>query len=533
MQKAQATRPVALETLVTQLNLNFNDAPATSFCSPITPQSKNNAMMELSEIFNYNNQMKNFASPVERHQSTRRHSLLYSQIDMSNLLTEKRDAYKVGELPSVWDIPPSYSGLIPIATTKQEKSIFFWYFEAQVPLEENPPLIIWLQGGPGSSSMIGLFYEMGPFFINEKIEKNPNTWNKHAGMLFIDNPVGTGFSYVGNNPKSQEDFDFIPQSDLIDSSLTVFTQKCLPYKRSDKPVYKDGYPVNQAAVAKDIIYFLDQFYTIFPDQLKSKLYLTGESYAGKYVPAVAYHIHKANQKRDDSKIPLAGLGIGNGLTDPVTQIKYHAPLALALGLVSHKVADEIDRLAKLAVYHICQHDWENALKARQTLFNVFKTESGSINWYDVRKSSIQYNRDPMISFFDLESTRKAINVGNHPYGKDPNIDIHMRDDIMQSAASYFPELLDNKYKVLLYQGQFDFRDGVWSNTEWIENVEWKHQNKYLEAERQIWRQEQVAGYYTRYENLVRFELLNAGHLAPGDQGLYTLKMIEEFLLGYN
>ncbi|KAJ3315869.1 hypothetical protein HDV04_000076 [Boothiomyces sp. JEL0838] len=83
MQKAQASRPVALETLVTQLNLNLSDAPLTSFCSPITPQSKNNAMLELSEIFNYNNQMKSFASPVERHQSTRRHSLLYSQIDMS------------------------------------------------------------------------------------------------------------------------------------------------------------------------------------------------------------------------------------------------------------------------------------------------------------------------------------------------------------------------------------------------------------------------------------------------------------------
>ncbi|KAJ3268371.1 hypothetical protein HDV01_003082 [Terramyces sp. JEL0728] len=83
MQKTQASRPVALENLVTQLSLNYNDAPATSFCSPITPQSKNSAMMELSEIFNYNSQIKTFASPVERHQSTRRHSLLYSQIDMS------------------------------------------------------------------------------------------------------------------------------------------------------------------------------------------------------------------------------------------------------------------------------------------------------------------------------------------------------------------------------------------------------------------------------------------------------------------
>ncbi|KAJ3257681.1 hypothetical protein HK103_004308 [Boothiomyces macroporosus] len=457
---------------------------------------------------------------------------VYALAVQKSILADKRDEYKVGELPADWDVPPSYAGLIPIPTTKEQKSIFFWYFEAQVPLEDNPPLIIWLQGGPGSSSMIGLFYEMGPFFINEKIEKNPNTWNKHAAMLFIDNPVGTGFSFVQDNPKSVEDLDYIATSDLIDPNTAIFHQKCLAYERYDKPNYKNGYPTNQAAVANDLIYFLDEFYTIFPEQKESRLYVTGESYAGKYVPALAYHIHKVNQKRQDFKIPLVGVGIGNGLTDPITQIKYHAPLALALGLVSHKVAKDIEKLAELAIHYICRFDWENALKARQTLFNIFKTESGSINWYDVRKSSTQYDREPMLSFLDLESTRQAINVGDHAYGKDPNIDIHMRDDIMQSAASYFPELLDNGYQVLLYQGQFDFRDGVWSNSEWIEHINWKHQKKYLNADRQIWKQEQVAGYYTRFENLVRFELLNAGHLAPGDQGLYTLKMIEEFLLGY-
>ncbi|KAJ3268372.1 hypothetical protein HDV01_003083 [Terramyces sp. JEL0728] len=423
-------------------------------------------------------------------------------------LTNKRDAYKVGQLPIDGPVPPSYSGLIPINTANVNKSIFFWYFEAQEPLEENPPLVIWLQGGPGSSSMIGLFYEMGPYFIQDKLTMNPNTWNKHAGMLFIDNPVGTGFSFVEDNPKLAREFDFIPETDLLDSREVFKDKKCKPYKRNDKAVYKDGYPANQAAVAKDLIYFLDEFYGIFPDQLKSKLYITGESYAGKYVPALAYHIHKANEKRS-AQIPLAGVGIGNGLTDPITQIKYHAPLALALGLVSHKGADEISKLAELS------------------------KESGGVNWYDVRKSSAQYDRGPMNTLLESADTRLALNVGNRRYGEDPNVDAHLREDIMQSAASYFPEILDNGYQVLLYQGQFDYRDGVWSNTEWIENIDWKHRKKFLEQERQVWKPMQVAGYFTKYENLVRFELLNAGHLAPGDQGKSTLSMIEQYLLLMN
>jgi hypothetical protein len=60
---------------------------------------------------------------------------------------------------------------------------------------ETAPLLVWLQGGPGSTSLYGLFTELGPFFVgldNKSLDKNPYSWHKNHSIIFIDNPVGTG-----------------------------------------------------------------------------------------------------------------------------------------------------------------------------------------------------------------------------------------------------------------------------------------------------------------------------------------------------
>ncbi len=78
--------------------------------------------------------------------------------------------------------------------SKNNGHLFYWYFEAETK-PETAPLLIWLNGGPGCSSMDGLFLELGPFrVVNDKgaVETNPYSWHKVANMLFIDQPVGTG-----------------------------------------------------------------------------------------------------------------------------------------------------------------------------------------------------------------------------------------------------------------------------------------------------------------------------------------------------
>jgi vitellogenic carboxypeptidase-like protein len=154
----------------------------------------------------------------------------------------------------------------------------------------------------------------------------------------------------------------------------------------------------------------------------------------------------------------------------------------------------------------------------------------------VRRGDRQYERHEMYTFLRDPKIKYALNVpATVEYVKDDRVFEHLAGDVMKSSAGYFAPLLDNGYKVLLYQGQYDLRDGVLSATQWIGDVAWKHRDEYADAKRDVWRTERnggrhVAGYVTASHNLVRVELLNAGHLAPGDQGYNSAEMIRLYLL---
>eukprot|EP00842_Homolaphlyctis_polyrhiza_P003845 jgi/Hompol1/4461/HPOL_003639-RA len=454
-------------------------------------------------------------------------------------------------------------------------SIFYWFFPAQEPLVESPPLLIWLQGGPGSSSMIGLFNEMGPLRLTSdmRLARNPSTWNRKYAMLFIDSPVGTGFSFVGDPSKDHvaagaeqqplshswlhDSKPLSPAQQAADAQAAAFgrdpaCQRHAAAPRdaassdgydSEEPKYMSGYAANQAAVALDLITFLDRFYQIYPDQLNAPLYITGESYAGKYIPMLAFQIDKTNTNRNSATappaIPLKGIAIGNGLTDPITQVSSHAPLALAMGLVSRTQAATLQDLTDASVGYLCRGDLLNALASRLRMYDLFQTFTGSINWYDIRKSDTPNDWSHMNAFLRLPATKSSLHLSSQAwFGKSPMVYTALELDIMKSAAGIVATLLDRHYKVLLYQGQFDFRDGIMSSSQWIESLQWTGSQGYLSADRSIWRTVSragdnhvgVVGYVTSHENLVRVELLNAGHLSPMDQPIVTAEMIDKWLI---
>lgn len=159
------------------------------------------------------------------------------------------------------------SGLIDLG---DGDDMFYWLFKSR-STPTTDPLVFWLTGGPGCSSEMAVFYENGPFTINEdlSLKKNEFSWNNKANLVFIDQPLGTGFS------------------------------------RCTNPMH---YARNEDMVSETFFNFLKAFYKKYPEFNKRPLYITGESYAGHYIPAISHYI--INHPTDE--INFKGLAIGNG-----------------------------------------------------------------------------------------------------------------------------------------------------------------------------------------------------------------------------
>lgn len=223
--------------------------------------------------------------------------LILTPLIKSNRIREAHLAAQVNS--SIFQNVTSYSGYLTV-NERFNSNLFFWFF----PSEGNPqtdPVLLWLQGGPGSSSMLGLFAENGPFSIESESELKLREyrWTRGHSVIYIDNPVGTGLSFTDEG----------------------------------------GFATNETIIGEQLFEALQQFFTMFPKLQKNPFFVTGESYAGKYVPAISYTILKKNPSAE-VKINLQGLAIGNGLCDPINQLHYGEYL-FELGLIDEKTREVI------------------------------------------------------------------------------------------------------------------------------------------------------------------------------------------------
>ncbi len=160
------------------------------------------------------------------------------------------------------------------------------FFEARKD-PESAPLMMWLNGGPGCSSTTGMLFENGPCTIVDPntTVPNPHSWNNVANMIFLDQPVGTGFSYASDGSKVDT---------LADLAVDVYT-------------------------------FLQLFVSRFPEYAEKPLHLAAESWGGHYGPNIASYVYKMNKQRIYAPFPgqkhidFASLILANGLTEPLTQ----------------------------------------------------------------------------------------------------------------------------------------------------------------------------------------------------------------------
>ena len=98
-------------------------------------------------------------------------------------------------------------------------NLFFWHFENQ-HIANKQRTVIWLNGGPGCSSEDGVLMEIGPYRLKDQdnLELNPGSWNEFANLLFVDNPVGTGYSYADTN-------SYVSELDEMADHFITFLEK--------------------------------------------------------------------------------------------------------------------------------------------------------------------------------------------------------------------------------------------------------------------------------------------------------------------
>ena len=170
-----------------------------------------------------------------------------------------------------------FSGYLNLGETK--KNIHYWLVES----ESNPakdPLVFWTNGGPGCSGLIGFLTEQGPFRpdANGQLKMNEWRWNKIANMVFLEQPVGVGFSYSDDT---------------------------------------SDYKIGDDQAAKDNLQTILEFLKKYPEFSDSPLYITSESYGGHYMPTLAWEIiqYNENVESEADKLNFKGFAVGNPYTD--------------------------------------------------------------------------------------------------------------------------------------------------------------------------------------------------------------------------
>ncbi|XP_063225186.1 venom serine carboxypeptidase-like [Bacillus rossius redtenbacheri] len=412
----------------------------------------------------------------------------------SGNITAAKAAARVGRLEGAEGIE-SYSGYLTV-NKNLNSNLFFWFFPAEVKAA-TAPVLLWLQGGPGASSLFGLFGENGPFYVSKRntLKRRKYAWTSSNSVIYIDNPVGTGFSFT--------------ESD-------------------------DGYARNETAVGEDLYCALQQFFRLFPELQKNDFYITGESYAGKYIPALGYAIHTKNPNAT-LKINMQGMAIGNGLSDPENMLLYGDYL-YQLGLIDLNARDLFHQKEALTRKYIQARQWKKAFQVFDTLLNgdlsqngtLFSNLTGLKSYYNYVSADGRRRGGDSDLYVQGAAVRRALHVGGRPYNDGRAVERHLEEDVMRSVRPWVEELLEH-HRIVTYNGQLDVIVAYPLTLGYLQALRWSASPAYRTAPRYQWHVgRELAGYVKHAGHLTEVLVRDAGHMVPADQPRWALDLITRF-----
>ncbi|CAI0415471.1 unnamed protein product [Linum tenue] len=439
---------------------------------------------------------------------------------------EEQEADLVKRLPGQPEVSfKQYAGYVTVDES-HGRALFYWFFEAT----ENPqdkPLLLWLNGGPGCSSIgYGEAEELGPFFPKRgkpELTFNRHSWNKAANMLFLESPIGVGFSYTNT---SQD-----------------FTQ------------------LGDAMAATDAHKFLLNWFKRFPQFRSHDFFIAGESYAGHYVPQLAEAVFDGNKNASkDDHINFKGFIIGNALMDDATDQKGMVDYAWDHAVISDQVYDKIK--------HACNFDVEGTTSACDDALELYFNVYNLIDMYSLfaprcfngttfaaaaatkrplargprslSKFPATWHKEPAAGYDPCISTvteayfnRKDVQEALHANvsGRIPYPWTHCSDTIQSwhdaphSVLPVIKKLVAGGVRVWVYSGDTDGRIPVTSTRLTLNKLGLNTTKEWAPW----YFRRQVGGWTIEYDGLTFVTIRGAGHQVPTFKPMQALVLIKRFL----
>ncbi|XP_076901776.1 serine carboxypeptidase-like 40 [Bidens hawaiensis] len=384
---------------------------------------------------------------------------------------------------------------------------FYYYFVEAEKSKESLPLLLWLNGGPGCSSLsYGAMQELGPFRVNsdgKTLYRNKFAWNRAANVLFVESPAGVGFSY---------------------SNVSSYYDNC-----GDKSTAEDNYV------------FLMNWLERFPEYKERDFYISGESYAGHYVPQLAHTILHHNKMANKTLINLKGILIGNAVindeTDNIGMYDYFHTHALISDETREQIRKHCDFSPYATVSAECKKvtDHVDHVLKNIYIYNIYAPQCLNPDLTSKPKR-MSHVIDPCsdlytYAYMNREDVQEAIhaNVTKLDHDWEPCSDVIM--DWIDSPSTIIPllkEFMANNLRVWIFSGDIDGRVPVTSTqysinlmklpvkTEWHQ---WVHHGE-------------VGGFAQVYKGDLTFATVRgAGHQVPSFKPKNSLALIRHFLTG--
>ncbi|XP_071508716.1 lysosomal protective protein-like [Diadema antillarum] len=450
---------------------------------------------------------------------------------------------KVTKLPGIPSGAPAFNQYSGYLNATGDKKLHYWFVESQSQ-PATDPLILWLNGGPGCSSLDGFLSELGPFHVNNDgatLYVNEYSWNKQANVIFLESPAGVGFSYS-------------PSMDIA---------------------------TNDDKVAQDNYIALQDFFLKFPEYVNNSFYLAGESYAGVYIPTLAMLVV------NDSSIKLEGFAIGNGLLNMTVNMNSAVYFAYYHSLIDQGLWDRLQTYCCLGSY--CQFFNSTNTKCKQAYdematlvydsginaYSIYTDCAGGIPVQMKRyefdmKSALKmgYDVQPK-SYRKLKGLQGTTHYKSHGFSFtdpkdigsniDPCIDVtaettylsrkdvrealHIPDSVpawqvcsdavegnytrvYQTVAPQFTSLLgQSQLRALVYNGDVDVVCNFLADQWFMKDLQLTEVNP-----RRPWKVDnQVAGFVHQFSNASFVTVKGAGHMVPQWRPAQSYHMIMQFL----